>query len=386
MMPSSEETVSRLGGSTAFSGWVIGTYALGCLASLPLMLHWSRSSYKLGMVFAATAAVLGNALSFVSLEIAGADSKWFSLWARFVCGMEGGVAIVLSNMMFRSSAGRGAVQAWSEYFLAGALGFAMGPWMSSLTLLANLHIKPEGPPALLMICMGFAYAALVPLLFTGADCRADKNPARTEPGGAAATDATEDAQSAEAEAVSAAWVHLLLQTVANAVRYSQRVACEAAALVLFTDAYGLSTVTAGFVVGLLPLGLIPLTFMTASLHEALGLMGIIRAMEAMQVVGLLLTLVRGSSDFLSLLIFVVGSGLFYSANWMQGMALSSTMMRFNVQNHWLLNLESTMGALWSFTYVGYFFGPIISRTLMQACLSQRALAASLGALLLGLAA
>jgi len=57
-----------------------------------------------------------------------------------------------------------------------------------------------------------------------------------------------------------------------------------------------------------------------------------------------------------------------------------------VPGHWLLNLEGTTGYLWSFTYVGYFFGPVLSRTLMQACLSQRALAASLGALLLGLAA
>jgi len=371
MMPTSAGTVRRLGGDTALSGVVIASYGVGCLLSLPPMLKLSRSSYKLGMVLAAVCAVGGNMLSIGSLELGHSTSNWFCVLSRVVCGMEGGVAIVLSNIVFRCSSGRGTAQSMTEGCVSMAMGFTLGPWISSLTLLSHWGLKPETLPALAMVGLGAVYGALALCLCP----EQARGPGGTDPGRRAAVEGRGE------EAVCAAWVNLWLQAWTNLVRFSQRIAWEAGALVLLVDAYGLSTEFAAFLVGAAPLCLVPFVLVVAPLLEHWGLVGFLHRMEAVQIAGVALMLVREHS----LWSFMVGSALFYPANWVHGLLISTVRSQFDVPGHWMLELESSTGYLWAFTYLGFFVGPIVSRTLLQACLSQRALAVSLGAMLIGLA-
>lgn len=386
VLPSVEEVTTSRSSTIAMSGYLIGAYALGCAVGLPLMSYLSHVSYRGGMVAASVFAVLGNMMYLISVDVAhvSAYQLWWSFGARVICGLEGSLIILLTNLILHCTAGLGTVVAFAELTLAGALGLSCGPWLSALALMAYPSLHPEIPPVLSMAGLGLFYGVCCMWCCPDyGECNiqshegADKTQHVTEEHG--------DHISKTSCHVHACWLHLFLQCLVNANRFIQRVGWESGVLLILMHNHNFDIMQAGFAVGIVPLGLIPMFMATPRLYDTLGFLGCVHTMEAVQVIGLALMLCAGSSGAANLVTLMLGSVLFYSGNFSTALVYGKLRSSFVVPGHWALNLESATSAIWSCTFIGYFLGPIISRALLQANMDQRLFVGNLAVIFAGLA-
>eukprot|EP00404_Azadinium_spinosum_P042622 CAMPEP_0180834120 /NCGR_PEP_ID=MMETSP1038_2-20121128/77696_1 /TAXON_ID=632150 /ORGANISM="Azadinium spinosum, Strain 3D9" /LENGTH=166 /DNA_ID=CAMNT_0022877351 /DNA_START=429 /DNA_END=926 /DNA_ORIENTATION=- len=127
IMPASAQVTEDRGGTLLFSGLVIGSYAIGSLCTLPLMVYFSKHSYKGACLFMAATAILGNCLyAYAGSFVMGWSSKWCLVLARFICGLEGGLSIVFNNAFLRCSSGTSRVTMCSTLMVSSSLGIMIG--------------------------------------------------------------------------------------------------------------------------------------------------------------------------------------------------------------------------------------------------------------------
>jgi hypothetical protein len=149
--------------------------------------------------------------------------------------------------------------------------------------------------------------------------------------------------------------------------------------------YNFSPIQAGLVVAVVPLGLIPMFALTSHVHNSFGFLRSVHIVEAVQAVGLALMLCAGSSSAVDLVVFMIGSVLFYVGNFSLALLYGKLRSSFVVPQHYLLNLETSTALIWSVSFGGYFMGPILNRVLLQASMSQHLFAVSLAVVFVGLA-
>jgi hypothetical protein len=96
-------------------------------------------------------------------------------------------------------------------------------------------------------------------------------------------------------------------------------------------------------------------------------------------------LCAGSSSAVDLVVFMIGSVLFYTGNFSLALLYGKLHSSFVVPHHYLLNLETSTALIWSVSFGGSFLAPILNRELMQASMGQRLFAVSLAVVFVGLA-
>jgi len=187
--------------------------------------------------------------------------------------------------------------------------------------------------------------------------------------------------------IRAAWLSFAFLTCSMFARAFQRVLWEAAFLVIVADGFRYGTVMSGYLTALPLFLLLCLPLVGKALLQRFGSVGYIMVMDSMQVAGICLMFHMGIPSPFRIVVFILGSAIFYFANWAQIVALSPFQAYFAVPDHPVLSMERIPAWSWGLSFVGYFFGPIVSRILLQACPNQdilpTALLTSCGVILLG---
>jgi len=380
IMPASGVVSKDHGDGEAFSGWIIGIYALGSIASLPAMLWFSTNSYRSAMLLMAFTGLLGNLIYAIAAAVPGTLGTVMLLVARFICGLEGGTACVFQNALIRCSGRRARIIALADMVAGSSSGLIIGPFLSSLSrtaaafLLPNLSIalRTESVPAAVMVVAAIMYGIMVMTLVPPQEecCMIDDKdqlPRDMKPD-----------KSYDSSYLKTSWLAMVLCCVMQTLRYFQRVFWEAAGLFILSKGYGFGSVAAGYIVAvtLLPLLLIPQ--LSGAFLARLGFSRYSFMLECMQFVGLLLMVrIEDEASPVSLVLFLIGSSFYCVGNWGQGVAYTVFRAQFPVANHWCLSVENGTGISWFCTFVGYFLGPICSRYILAQCMFQDLVPASL---------
>jgi hypothetical protein len=383
IMPASAKAASSHDSSVAFSGLVIGIYALGATLSLPMMRWYAKNSFRAGMISMACTGAIGNALYASAGYISGPAGAWMLIIARLVCGLEGGTVCVFYIALLSTTRGPTArAQQMADVTLASSVGLILGPTLSSLTrLIAGKGVNAEVPPAIFMICMAIGFGTLAACAApTQEECFIDET-----------GDDKKVAQQYKREKIvftpdelKASWLSMWLNSVTQCIRYFQRVFWEAAILYIFEHEYGFSSIEAGFLEAIPMLPLLGLPWFGPYVYRTWGYHNYVRVVDVGQVVGLF-GMIRwgGPPNNVSLVFLMVASAFFCFCNWASGMAHTVYRAQLAVPDHWALSVEGGVVIQWVVTYIGYFGGPIMARSVLGACDFQNLLPMSLGFTLAG---
>jgi len=360
MMPTSSGIVDSKGGSLALSGVVIGSYAMGAVVGVPLMIHLSRTSYKTGFLLAALAGVAGNLFWCYATTLPTANAL---LWARAICGFEGAIMMVVNNIFMACTTGLARIQHASELAAASCVGLLLGPIVSSAANQLSGYEHGAFNAACFMTCVAllFGMAALVA-------CPSRESVIKFSSDKSFASDPVPEA---------AAWLGITFLCISMFIRCFQRVFWEAAFLYIVAEIYGYGTVLSGYLCALPLLLLLFMPFVGKPLCKYFGTSGFILVNDCMQIVGMCLMFNWGAPSPFTMTVFIFGSALFYFANWSQIVPIAPFQARFALPYHSVLNMETIPAWSWGLSFIGYGAGPIVSRLLMQACPSQNTLACAL---------
>jgi len=372
VMPASEEVLARVAANsitTAFSGLIIGSYAIGCMMSLPLMLSFSRTNCRGAMLFLAFSAIIGN-FTYAAAASYGSDlylARWGLVAARIICGFEGGCIIVFQNCFLRFSSGSKRVQAVADLTAASSVGLLLGPSLASAssqslawltTNQAHRDLLPPTVMAILAVIYGSCVYWYCP---TQKQCY-EQCPQSKDPPMQVYPDAI----------VAKSGLNLLLQSVVNTVRYIQRVCWEASTLIILEHQFNFTVAEAGYLVAAPLVGLLLLPVMGGRTHKAIGTANYIHLMDAWMFFGLIFMFkaMSGSPQTGNMYVFLIGSFFFYTATWAQSVGYTPLRGQYALPGHWLLNLETSTGAYWVLSFIGYFLGPVLGRAALQKCIDQ----------------
>jgi len=370
MMPTSSSVVDSKGGSLSLSGVLIGSYSIGTLMAIPLMIRCSLISYRLGFICTALAAVAGNLTWCYASTLTAAAPL---LLARVLCGFEGGVLILFNNILMACSTGMARMQMGAQMSAAGCLGLLLGPSMSSFAG----QLFGETRAALLSAQFMTLWAGIFLLV------AAYVVPYRAD------VVRFESKQSFSENPVPrrACWLSFSFLTCSMFARGFQRVLWEAAFLVIVADGFKYGTVASGYMTTIPLILLLIMPLVGKPLVQKYGTVGYIMIMDAMQIFGIVLMFHMGIPHPFRIVVFIFGSAIFYFANWAQIVAVAPFQAYFAVPDHPILALERIPAWTWGLSFIGYFFGPIVSRMLLQACPNQdilgTALLISAGGILFG---
>jgi len=370
VLPGSERTMLDAGGNTFLSGLAIGSYALGSIISFPLLLYWSRHSYRTAVIFMAFVAVLGN-LAYAAVGVArGGWAIAGMILARTLCGLEGGVIIVFGNALLRLSSGAPRIQQAGMLTFYGCLGLGIGPCLSALSEMSMPHVDPELPPALLMMALSTIYGVFAVSLFPHQDeCFkmagfSGYQVATVGPANPSFTDVQ----------LRTGWLNLALQSTVNCVRLCQRVLWEAGALLIFVREYGYSERVAAFILVVPVILSTPLIRYAGHFNVHVGPSHFVRSMSLIELGGILLMFQVFINPKVGIGVFIFASFLFYGSNLVSMVPLVPLRAKFALRGHWVLSLETSTGIIWICSFAGYFFGPVLSRAALSVCPHQNLLA------------
>jgi len=370
ILPGSEATMIKAGGTTFHSGLVIGSYALGSIISLPLMLHFSRHSYRSASVFMSVVSVLGNLAFGIAGSTHNSAALYILILARVFCGLEGGINVVFSNMVLRMSSGAGTVEAMSVLTLMASLGLAVGPGLASLSSLCFPHATPELPPAMLMtLCFGL-YGLFTCHFFPDQNAcmlLEDVPPSVFD-------NIPKDNVEYSSLQLRTSWLSLGVGSILSAGRGFQRVCWEAGALLVLEKQFGMTTKTAGSLVMMPLLACVLVAKFVGPWVGLLGPVRFIRVVSAFEFVGMALMFYMPIGPTLALIIFLCGSSIFYASNYVVFIPCYTLRAKFALQSHSVLNLEMSTVVHCVVGFVGMFYGPVVSRAVLGACLHQNLLA------------
>jgi len=368
-LPASNDTMVRVGGSTFMSGLCIGAYALGALLSMPFVVYFSRHWYKGSILFMAWVSVLGNALYAAMGTQSGTVGIVGLILARAVCGLEGGVMIVFAKAAMQLSTGMGTVNAIANITICGYLGLTLGPALSSLSQLAFPGLPLEVPPAAVMATCAGVYGLLALLLFPGqSECFELAGQRNHRPG----PDPTALAVYPTTR-LQASWLYVVLYSVVMVARFILQVSWEAGILLVLEKEYGFSVKVEAFLIFIPVLSSLPLVCCAGSLQK-LGAAGAMRMISLVELAGILLMVRAGEPSPVSTSILLMGSSLFYGANWISCMPLATLGSRFALPGHPVLNAENVTSITWFLSFLGYLYGPVVSRSILSVCMHQNLLA------------
>eukprot|EP00413_Alexandrium_margalefii_P041574 CAMPEP_0204597648 /NCGR_PEP_ID=MMETSP0661-20131031/53913_1 /ASSEMBLY_ACC=CAM_ASM_000606 /TAXON_ID=109239 /ORGANISM="Alexandrium margalefi, Strain AMGDE01CS-322" /LENGTH=526 /DNA_ID=CAMNT_0051608345 /DNA_START=91 /DNA_END=1671 /DNA_ORIENTATION=+ len=385
VLPASERVMLDAGGSTLLSGVCIGSYAIGALVSLPFIIRLSRRSYRDTVLLMAVVAVIGN-LAYAAMGLFhGSVAIAGLIFARAMCGIAGGVVIMFMSAVVQLSSGAATATGVARVVLAGSLGLVLGPAAASASQTCLPRFPPEVPPAVTMVLAAAAYGLAAWKLFPGqAECfvmAGLQDPQALQDSNSGGMEKGEPSYSEVQR--RKAWLFLGLTCVQCICRAFQRVFWEAGILLLLVEEYGFSERTAGFIVTLPVLASLPIILSAAAIYR-LGLHPSLRVLELLEILGVLLMLrVEGQSHSRSLALLMIGSSVFYAANWMTAGPFTATRASFSVDGHWALGVEALTGISWGAAFIGYFYGPVVSRAILGTVMSQNLLAVSLIVVWLG---
>eukprot|EP00408_Alexandrium_pacificum_P021983 CAMPEP_0171185318 /NCGR_PEP_ID=MMETSP0790-20130122/16240_1 /TAXON_ID=2925 /ORGANISM="Alexandrium catenella, Strain OF101" /LENGTH=588 /DNA_ID=CAMNT_0011650337 /DNA_START=107 /DNA_END=1873 /DNA_ORIENTATION=- len=369
VLPSSEHIMLKAGGSTFLSGVAIGAYALGSIISLPFIMHCSRHSYRTGVLFIAAVALVGNIAYAAMGSIGGSIGIVGMITARLACGLEGGIMVMFAIVLTHLSSGKATARAMAKLVMSSSLGLVLGPAASSLSQYCFPGYQAEIPPAAFMAACAAAYGALAFCWFPSqSECfdavgLSDYRVATMGSSSETYTDLE----------VKRGWAYLGVLSVAYVCRMFQRVCWEAGVLVLLVQDYGLTTKQAGLVMALPVMASLPLV-LASDLLGSFGTVNATRILTLWELLGIVLMVRLVPASTQGLVLLLVGSAIFYGTNWMTIVPLAPLRARFALKGHWALNVETSSAISWAFAFLGQFYGPLVSRALLNVCLSQNLLA------------
>mmetsp|Transcript_99080 Transcript_99080/g.289045 ORF Transcript_99080/g.289045 Transcript_99080/m.289045 type:complete len:580 (-) Transcript_99080:84-1823(-) len=354
-----EHTVAEAGGGQLLSSIADGACALGSILCFPLAVHFSRCSYRAAIVFLAVVAVLGNLIYAVLPLLRGPWAILGIIAARIFSCMGGSLNVVFFNMVLQLSSGTCLVSSVGNLLLYSSLGLVLGPSASSLSSLCLPWMSTELSDAVLMIFAVSLYGI----------CGAVWLPRRD-----ACPEPAAESEAAPSELqLRAAWLSLGLQIVVQLNSFVQQVSWEAGALLLLVHEYHITEQRAALLVAIPVLAGIPLSFCVGRLYETLGPDVLMRALTVLELFGLLLMLRPHAPSPAYLGIYLVGSSVYYAANWVSSAPFSPLRKKHAHKGHWLLNLETTTSLIWVFNLVAYFYGPALARAALHTCMHQNML-------------
>lgn len=382
VMPASESKSKGVGQSLAFSGYLIGAYGLGVVMSFPFFLHCSYNSYKLGMVFVGLACFTGNALYAVG------KSPATLIVTRIICGLEGGVVFMNQVIVQRLCQGDGVVKATAQVILFPFVGLILGPVLSSMCQNYAPRAPAEVPPSVFMASIGVLFTLAVIVFFPSnqqcydeakaAGLQVSHSAPPSTPSGApdilctTPSRHTQDQKGKEKEMTrseeSCSLLSIVLLSAVNLSRMVQRLFWETATLHLLMNNYHLGMGRAGSLLTSSLVGLMALPYIVVPLKRKIGIVGGLRCMDIIELVGILIQFRVGHLHHLCA--YMLGSTLFYIGNMGQFNFLVPLRQQLAVPYIWSLSIEGGVFIYSLFQSLGTFLGPVAARGIQSECDSQ----------------
>lgn len=378
VMPASEETMIRVGGSTDLSGFAIGAWCVGSLFSLPIAVYLAQHSYKGAVILLAVFSCLGNVAYALAGSGHGRGAITGLILARLMNGLEGSATIVFYSAILRLTSGAPTVKTASIVTFAGCLGYAVGPVLSSLSQMCLPRLPPEIPPAVVMVVFALLYGV----------CGMMWLPSQHEtfkfaglPGRQCVTAVESDVTAYDVH-LQRSWSCLGLICMVQVTRACQRMAWEAGALLILVKNYGYSQKHAGLLIVIPPLLSLSVLRSLERLQH-LSTVGVIRVVGLLELLAMLLMLQLNLHGISPLVAFMFGSSCFYVVNLFTTVLFAPWLKDFALKDHWALNVETSTAITWIVNCIGYFYGPVFVRAVLSSCMSQNLLACSVILMWLG---
>jgi len=381
MMPNSHLLAWKSHRSTTYSGFAIGAYGFGFMASFPVFGYmWEISIWGCWMLYS-TFMVSGNLIIAVW-----PTSKWSLMIGRFVTGCEAGIDIVLINMITFFSADDFRVSDWSFASVFCALGLMLGPVVSSVTtglLSAVLRESQEVAPCMFMVIVGCVIGGIsgwwIPsrdacfeMACGGPEARSSSdnnvvdpsgNERHPEPEGESAFNGCQHEIYNQVR-IMKGWIAAILDWSQTIIRLCLRVGWEASMVYILAEDYGYGSVAAGYAL-MAPAAMYGALQMVVSDNVERN----IRIFHLLELLGLLGSVTVQEHSNFTCARFILSSSLFYGANMSQNLT-ATFRIKWAVPGHPVLNAATSNAVFIICLCAGMVSGPIISRSLDEACMNQ----------------
>eukprot|EP00928_Gymnodinium_smaydae_P013693 TRINITY_DN14980_c0_g1_i1.p1 TRINITY_DN14980_c0_g1~~TRINITY_DN14980_c0_g1_i1.p1 ORF type:complete len:548 (-),score=34.17 TRINITY_DN14980_c0_g1_i1:184-1827(-) len=391
-LPNMHEIVKSFAGSVSISGAVLGVYGFGALLGLPLFMHFVRESFRGGFIAQGLLLVLGN--SAWLLVVAKHVSFRCLVVGRLLCGLEGSSEMVCHYAIRTCTSHNWMLKAFTIAHMMSDFGACLGFALSSFSReypVTDL-VSEEALPTfdILILCLSFLVIVLVnfphqsEMLFIGCthhdthshshhSARASMESSSHHFPRRGSRDSAGFFQSAQADKelleLEVARLAFVTAFNTNLLKTTQRTSWEAFAMLLLSDVYQLGSITSGYFMCMCALAVVASGFLVL-LGSGTSFLGLARKISICQAVGIIVMVRFSDPGTTRLVLFLVGSAIFYGSNAMHMVPVNAAVTDFMLQKHAFLDDVHFHALIIFAKYSGVLVGPIISRMFQGHCEHQ----------------
>jgi MFS family permease len=281
IVPTAQHTVDGQGLSLIFSGLLISAYSVGSFFGLALFYGIGESSFRNAFLLHCVFMCLGNLLFWISAR---GDGNFLGvISARFIIGLEGGCMYnaAMALITFSSEARRSSYLALYQFFVG--MGLILGPVIASAAILIAHALHASKPEILCNLVMS-AWGLILFMLVWGF---MPSNEGLWELTDLPKPSPLQDRRPQPSGSTAGGLYLKAAMASGNFLRIFQRVMWETGAFVIFTDLFGWSISTGGFMLGLVGASQTLSQFAFSRLRPSDDRQTVVR-LEAIELLGILL--------------------------------------------------------------------------------------------------